>query len=624
MASNIYWADDYVRKQSSAKDAIGLIKSGQRIFIGSSCGEPQHLVKTLFEESHRLTGVEIVRLLTRESVPLTKIADESRGQNLTIRSFYSGSAKSRQLAKNIRFVTPINLSAVPRLFKSRDLPIQVALIQVSFPDDFGWMSLGISVDITLAAAQSADLVIAQVNPEMPRVLGRSFIHVNDVDVIVEHQENLLTLDKNPEMEAANVIAKYISHIVDDGSTIQVSPGVTNAATLLALSDKNDIGVHTQYITDEIMHLMSRGVITNRLKGFNDGKIVASGAIGSKEFYEFLDDNPSIEFHPSDYVNNQTIIAKHSKMVSMNVAMSMDLTGQIAADALSYNHFFGVTGFLDFVRGSAQAKDGKSIVMLPSTFGNQEKSRIVPMLEDTAVVVPRGDVYYVVSEFGAVNLFGKNIQERAIAMISIAHPKFRDELFHEAKKLGFIGSDQKLNESIRGVYPVHLEETFFINGEKIVARPVKPVDGRRIQQHFYNMDKNDIGARFFHDKTNFATDESKGFYNIDYVNDLTILLLTGEFGFREVIGIGQYLRTPKTNVAEIAFSVSKEFQGKGLGKALLLKLLEAALENGISGMMAYTSPENRGMKKLFGQLPYVMKSSREEDMLLLSCRFDEPK
>ncbi|VEN74614.1 Acetyl-CoA hydrolase [Candidatus Desulfarcum epimagneticum] len=627
MAFKHCWADDYVAKRASADEAAGMIRSGQRVFIGSCCGEPQRLVRALFEQSHRFTGVEIIRILTLETSgisPLMSVADKTHGQNLTIRSLYSGSLKTRKLSRDIRFATPVNLSAVPRLFKSRDLPIQAALIQASPPDDFGWMSLGVSVDITLAAAQSADRVIVQVNPRMPRTLGRSFIHVDDVDVIVEHEEALLSPGEPPDMESANVIAQYIANLVEDGATIQVCPGVTHAATLLALSEKNDIGIHTQHVTDHIMRLMARGVITNRRKGLNEGKLVASGAMGSRELYEFLNDNPSIELHPSNYVNDPAVISRHRDMASMNVAMSMDLTGQAAVDAFSYNQFFGATGLLDFVRGAAQAKGGKSILMLPATYEKGKKSRIVPTLNDTAVVVPRVDVHYVVSEFGAVNLFGKSMRERAMAMISIADPAFRDELFDKAKELGLIGAGRRLGESIRGVYPVHLEETILVDGMKVVARPVKPVDERRIQQHFYDLDKNDIVARFFHEKTNFVTEESESVYRVDYVNDITIVLVTGEFGFGKVIGIGQCLRDPRTHVGEIAFSVSKPFQGKGLGKTLLFKLLKAAKENGFTGMIAYTTPGNKGMRRLFNLLPFTVKTSREDDMLLLSCSFDEPR
>jgi acyl-CoA hydrolase/GNAT superfamily N-acetyltransferase len=618
-----YWADTYIEKQRSAKDAISLIKGGQRVFIGSSCGEPQHLVKAFSESSSFFTDIEIVRLMTLESVPLTLIATKTKSQSVNIRSFYLGSAKTKSFAENKRFITPINLSAIPLLFKSRRLPIHVALIQTSPPDDFGWMSLGVSVDITMAAALSADLVIAQVNSKMPRVMGQTFIHANDVDVVVEYDEDLITLGKPPETDAANTIGKQIARLIDDGSTIQIGLGSTSEATLFALSNKNDLGVHSRYITDDLMHLFSKGVITNKKKGLNDGKMVASGAIGSHLLYEFLHDNPAIDFHPADYVNSPRIISQHNKMVSMNVAMAMDLTGQMAADAMPFNHFSGVTGTADFVRGAGQAKDGKAILMMTATSDKGTKSRIVPFLDDTAVVIPRADVHYVVTEFGAVNLFGKSLQERAMAMISIAHPDFRDELFFEAKKMGLLGEERTLTESIHGVYPIKLEEIIRIDDEEITIRPAKPVDERRIQEHFYNLDKSDIVSRFFQEKSSFIRDDLKHILQVDYVKDLTVLALVGEFGFGKVVAVGEYLFDPARNMAEVAFSVSKAYQGKKLGRILMKKLAEAARENGISGLMAYTASDNQGMIRLFKTLPYKVKTVFDEDMVVLSCKFDEP-
>jgi len=459
---------------------------------------------------------------------------------------------------------------------------------------------------------------------MPRVLGQSFIHVNDVNVFVEHDEELLTIGEAPELESANTIGSIIARLIEDGSTIQIGLGTTSQAVFTGMSDKNDLGVHTQYLTDDIMHLISRGVVTNRKKGFNEGKLVASSAIGSKDLYEFMHDNPALDFHPSDYVNNPGIISRHNKMVSMNVALAMDLTGQVAADALPHNHYTGVTGMLDFIRGAAQAEGGKSIIMLISTSRDGKKSRIVPVL-DTAVVVPRGDAHYVVTEFGAVNLFGKSLQERARAMISIAHPDFRNELFYEAKKIGLLSETRTLKESIKhGIYPFKLEETIKIKEQEVTIRPAKPVDERRIQEHFYNLDKKDIVSRFFHEKRSFVREEAEGVSQIDYIKDLTIVAVVGEFGFGTVVGIGEYLLEPSKNIAEVAFSISKEFQGKGLGKILLKKLCMAARENGIAGLVAYTSPGNKFMIKLFNTLPFKTKTFFDGDMLSLTCRFDEVK
>ncbi|MCD4677274.1 MAG: GNAT family N-acetyltransferase [Desulfobacula sp.] len=624
MQKTSYWADSYVQKLTSAKKALQHIQPGQRVFIGSSCGEPQHLVQELSDASTRFTDLEIVRLLCIESGPLTLVANRSHSQQFNIRSFYLGSGSPKKIHRYKRFTTPINLSQIPHLFKSRMMPLNAALIQASPPDDFGWMSLGVSVDITLAACESADIVICQTNPNMPRVLGRSFIHVNDVDHIVEHEEELLTIKPLPELETANIIAKHISRLIGDGSTLQTSLGVTSEALMLCLSEKNDLGVHSQYLSDGLMRLFAMGVITNKRKGFNDGKLVAGSAVGSNLLYEFIDDNPSIEFHPSDYINNPSIIARHNAMVSLNTAMAIDLTGQVAADALPYNNYTGINGLLDFTRGAAMSDGGKSILMMTATADHGKKSRIIPNLYDIAVVVPRGDVQFVATEYGVVNLFGKTLQERAMALISIAHPNFRDELFSKAKELDLIDIDRKFKQAIKGVYPLKYEETITINGIPIMFRPAKPIDERGIQEHYYTMNRGDIVSRFFHEKKSFVHDQIDTTFEIDYINDLTIVATIGEIGFEKIIAVGEYFRNSIINMAEIAFSVSREYQGMGIAQTLQRKLARAATDNGIKGLVAYTSPENKGMIKLFYKLPYIIKSEKEDDMIILNCLFSKPK
>lgn len=619
-----YWPDEYLQKRTTAKEAIGRISAGQRVFIGTACGEPQHLVRELAAQAGNFTDLEIIRLQSLETVPLSLIASRSRSHSFSIRSFYTGSTMPEALASTRRFSIPINLSTVPHLFQTRQIPIHVALVQVSPPDDFGWMSLGVSVDITLSAALSADLLIVQVNPRMPRVLGHSFLHVNDADLIVEHEEELITIPEPPRADIAKIIASHVSKLVEDGSTIQLGIGELPQAAMEALSEKNDLGIHTQVLTEGIMELVSRGVVTNRKKGLNEGKIVASHAIGSSNLYEFLHDNPSIEFHPSDYVNSPAVIAGHNKMISLNMASYMDLTGQVAVDAQPENYFSGVTGMLDFIRGAAMAPHGKSILIVPSTRGGKT-SRIVPVLhENMAVVVPRSDVYYVVSEYGVVNLYGKSLEERAIALISLAHPDFRDELFSQAKELGLIETERTMKQSIHAVYPIKVEERIRIDGTDVMIRPIKPVDERRLQEHFYNLDRDDVVSRFFHKKTTFVRDDVATMYQIDYVKEMTIVAVVGEFGFGRVIAVGGYVLEPKRNMAEVAFSVSKDWQRKGLSKTIMGKLAEVARENGIAGLMAYTSMNNKSMVGLFKSLPYAVRTSYQEDMLFMECMFDQPK
>ena len=623
MAKATYWADSYVDKLCTAQEALKHIRPGQRVFIGSSCAEPQHLVKALSDISARFTDLEIVRLLSIESGPLTLIANTSHSQQFKIRAFYLGSCGHSIIKKNQRFITPANLSQIPHLFKSGLMPLNAALIQATPPDDFGWMSLGISVDINLSACETADIVICQINSKMPRVLGRSFIHVNDVDFIVEHEDPLLTIQPLPEDESFNIIAKHISRLIEDGSTIQTSLGLTTEAIMTALSDKNDIGIHSQYLSDAMMHLFSIGVITNKKKDFNNGKLVAGAAVGSSLLYEFLDDNPSIEFYPSDYINNPGIIGRHNKMVTLNTAMAIDLTGQVAADALPLNNYTGINGLLDFTRGAAMSKGGKSILMMTS-MNHGKKSRIVPLLTEHAVVVPRGDVQFVATEYGLVNLFGKTLQERVMALVSIAHPDFRDELFTAAKEMGLIDGDRKFKQAIKGVYPLKYEETIVIKDIPITFRPAKPVDERFIQEHYYTMNPGDIVSRFFHVKKSFAHDQIDTTYEIDYINDLTIVATIGELGFEKIIAVGEYFRNTIINMAEVAYSVSKEYQGMGIADILQKKLIQAAIDNGIKGLIAYTSPQNKAMINLFHKQPYKVTTEKNEDMLILSCVFSESK
>ncbi|MFW2368647.1 MAG: GNAT family N-acetyltransferase [Desulforhopalus sp.] len=622
MKESGYWADNYQRNKLSVEDAIAKIHSGQRIFIGSSCGEPQRLVKGLADASLNFTDLEIVRMFSGETTSLSKIAEKSKSQNLNIRSFYLGSANSQSFKGDLRFITPINLSDVHKLIKSRMLPIQVALIQVSPPDDFGWMSLGISVDVTASAASGADLVIAQVNRKMPRVLGRSSIHVNDIDYFVEHDEPLIEIGTYPDVESAGTMARYVSRLVDDGSTMQMSLGGTSSANIQALMEKNDLGIHTQYVTNTIMQLTAMGVVTNKRKGFNTGKIICSNAIGNQDLYDLLDLNTAVEFHPSKYVNDPRKIAKNRKMVAMNTARQIDLTGQVAADALPFNNFSGVTGILDFFRGASMSKKGKSILMLTSTRQSKKESRIVPMLENTAVVVPRSEVQYVVTEYGSVNLFGKSIQERTTALISIAHPDFRDWLFDEAKELGLLGPERSLREEMHSIYPLGLEETREIGRKKITFRPVKPTDERIIQEHYYQLDTTDVISRFFHEKKSFVSKQIERTFIIDYHKDLTIVAVVGQPGFEKILALGEYYLNPETKTAEIAFSVEKEWQGKGLSSIVIRKLAEAAKSNGIKGLTAYTSKENTRMVKLFRTLNYEVKTKSQGDMIYLEAAFNE--
>jgi acyl-CoA hydrolase/GNAT superfamily N-acetyltransferase len=609
--------------KKTGPQAIAAIRPGQRVFIGSGCGEPQHLVNTLLDRASGFADLEIVRLLSLESSLVAMMAEESHDRIFNVRSIYLGSGQTRSLKANRRFITPIPLSAVPRIFRDGLLPLDFALVQVTPPDAYGWMNLGISVDVTLAAAQSAVHVTAQVNPRMPRVPGHGFIHVDQVDAIVEAEEDLLSVYAFPEYEASKPLAHLAAGLVEDGATLHLGMGTASHAVARALAAKNDLGIHTEILTDDILELAFQGVVTNKYKGRNYGKMVAGSAIGTEELYRGLNDNPAVEFRPSDYVNHPAVIARHSQMTSICVARTIDLTGQVLADALPQNHFSGVTGMLDFVMGAHMARGGRSIILVPALSRDGRTSRIITELETGSVVIPRGYVSYVVSEFGVVNLFGKNMEERAMAMISLAHPDYREVLFTQAKEQGLIDRRRSLKESLFGVYPQRMEETRRYEGRKVVYRPTKPSDNRMIQEHFYQMDDKDVEMRFFNLRRHFYREEMENMSQVDYVKNLSIVAVTGEIGFERIVGLGGYFLEHGTT-AEVAFSITKDWQGKGIGSVILLKLAEAARENGISTLTAYTLPSNRGMIKLFKKLPYATKTAFEEDTVVLTCQFGEPE
>ena len=617
------WVDRYKSKILSAEAAIAKIVSGKRVFIGSSCGEPQHLVKTLLDQTMRYSDLELVHLHSLEGSIMGLIDEETQGYKFQVRSIYQGSGLSRSLVANKRFLTPINLYQVPQLFSQRRLPLHFALIQVSPPDHRGWMNLGISVDITLAAAMAAEVVIAQVNSRMPRVPGYGMIHVDEVDCIVEKDEEILTSLPLPELLETERVAQLLANLIDDGSTLQIAPGLPTRALMLALGRKNDLGVHTQTMTDALMELHGSGVITNRRKGMNEGKLVASAAIGSRRLYDYLADNAAVEFRPSDYVNHPGIIAQHHQMVAVNLATVVDLKGQVAADALPQTHFSGVTGMIDFVRGASLSPNGKSIIVVSSRTADGKFSTIVPELPAGVAVVSPGDVSWVVSENGAVNLFGKNNQERAMAMISLAHPNDREELFAKAKELNLIGTATTLNESLYGTYPGWMEEKKQYGDREVIIRPAKTSDLRLIQEHFYEMEVKDVESRFFGYRKKFSRVDVSTMYQVDYRHNFSIVAFTGDESFGKIVGVGVYLAEEGSDTPEVAFTVSKEWQGKGIAGVLMRKIVEAALENGFSGLLAITKVSNNSMIRLFKKLPYAITSSYEDGLVNLKCRFDQP-
>ncbi len=588
------------------------IHGGDRIFIGTGCGKPSYLVKELVSYTKKnpkaFTDAEVLHVWTLGVAPYVSQEFE---MNFRHNAFFIGDNTRGAVNEGMADYTPIFLSEVPQLFRRKIVSVDIALVQLSYPDKHGYMSYGISVDIVKSAVENADIVIAQINKNMPRVLGDSFINIEDVDFVIPYDEELLEYKTDAADEQAKAIGKNIARLVEDGSTIQVGYGNIPDAVVASLRNKKNLGVHTELLTDGVVKLIKEGIVTNSEKTIHRGKTVASFCMGSRETYRFIDNNPEFEFHPIEYTNNPMVIAKNKKMTAINTALEIDLTGQVTAESLGHEFYSGIGGQADFMRGAAMSDGGKSIIALPSTAKDGKVSRIVPFLKEGAgVTLTRGDVRYVVTEYGIAYLHGKNIRERAISLISIAHPKFREWLLEEAKKYNLVYRDQILVEGEGGIYPANLEKYVKIkDGTTVMLRPIKPSDEDLIKEFFYKLSDETIYKRFMGVKKYLPRQQLHELANVDYSKNMAIVAVIGNGEKEEILGIGRYGLDEDTNSAEVAFVVRDDWQGKGIGTELLKYLTTIAKKRGLYGFTADVFADNKPMLSLFEKFDkknYIME------------------
>ncbi len=425
------WLERYQARRTTADKAVKAINSGDRIAVQPGCAVPTPLLEAMVGRADVLENVELVHILTMGELPYI---DPKYDGVFRHRALFIGANARRAVNEGRADAMAIFLGEMPALFRDGTLPIDVALIHVSPPDEHGFCSYGVDVGMIKAAAESAGTVIAMVNPKMPRALGDCFINVNKLTHIVEIERDIPEMPQfvfdpdDPTTHIPMKIGENIVSLIDDGATLQMGIGTIPDAVLHHLRGKRDLGVHTEMFSDGVVDLVEEGVITNERKTIHTGKMVAGFVLGTKKTFDFIDNNPIIEFRPTEYVNDVNVIARHDNMVAINSAIEVDITGQVCADSIGPRLYSGFGGQLDFIRGAARSKGGKPIITLPSTAKDDTISRIVPQLNPGAgVVTTRGDVHWVVTEYGAVNLHGKSFRERAEMLISVAHPKFRDEL-----------------------------------------------------------------------------------------------------------------------------------------------------------------------------------------------------
>lgn len=617
-----YWKQKYPDKFSPANVIFDKIHRGDTIFIGSACAEPQHLVHGMIKyvQAHpkAFFDAEVLHIRSLGVAPYTS---EKFRQNFRHNSFFIGDSTRSAVNSGVADYTPVFLSRVPDLFYRGLARVDVALIQTSPPDAHGYMSLGVSVDIVKAAAEVSPVVIAQVNSRMPRVHGDAFIHIDDIDYILPYDEPILEYSPRPDTEIAQRIGNYVARLIEDGDTIQVGYGSIPNAILANLADKKNLGIHTELLSDGIVDLMKKGVVDNSRKNIDRGKTIATFCMGKKETYDYINDNPVIEFKTIDYTNNPLIIAQMKNMVAINSALEIDLTGQVTAESIGRQFYSGIGGQADFMRGATLA-GGKTILTLSSTALSDTTSRIVPTLKEGAgATLIRGDVQYVVTEYGIAYLQGKNIRERAMELISIAHPKFQPWLIEEAKKAGFIYRDQAFIPGKRGEYPEHLETWRTTKkGEPILFRPVRISDEPLLKDFFYYLSDNSLYRRFISYRKDMPHERLQEFVVIDYTREMVILAVMGQEENEKVVAMGQYGINTGSHTAEIAFAVLDPYQDQGIGTELLSYLTYLAKRQGLLGFTAEVLIGNKPMLRVFEKGGFDMERSKSEGVYELKMAF----
>ena len=596
-----YWKRKYPEKFASEDVIFSHIHRGNTIFIGSACAEPQYLIQRLIRyvesKPHAFFDAEIIHVRTLGVAPYT---EEKFKQNFRHNSFFIGDTTRDAVNSGQADYTPILLSKLPSLFYRGLVRVDVALIQTSLPDRHGHLSLGVSLDIVKAAVENASYVVAQMNNHMPRVHGDSFIYMDDIDFIIPYDEPLLEYSPESNLEITHRIGKNIARLVEDGDTIQIGYGAVTNAILENLSGKKHLGLHTELFSDGIVELMKKGAIDNTKKTINRGKSVATFCMGHKDTYDFIHDNPDIEFRTIDYTNNPLVIAQHENMVAINSALEIDLSGQATAESIGRVFYSGIGGQADFMRGAFLSRNGRAILALPSTAVGDSISRITPALKEGAgTTLIRGDIQYVVTEYGIAYIHGKSIRERAMDLIAIAHPKFRRWLVEEAKKAGLIYQDQAFIPGEKGRYPEELESFKTTKaGSKIFFRPIKISDEPLLKNFIYSLSDSSLYRRFISVRKDMPHERLQEFVVIDYTKEMAIVAMVGNEENQEIAGVGRYFIDECKHSAEVAFAVKDEYHNKGIGTELLAYLTYLAKRQGLLGFTADVLAENQPMLHVF--------------------------
>lgn len=601
------WKSSFNVNITSPENAVKQIKPGHRVFISTGCAQPTSLLNAMTSRASELSDVEIIQLLALGDIPYLK---KSLSASFKVNSFFISESIRDSIRQGLGDYTPIMLSDVPRLLGKGQMPLDVSLIQVSPPDGEGMCSLGVSVDVAKAAVENSRVVIAQVNEQMPRTNGDSLINIYEIDVVVPTNEPLIEVPRVEIEEEKQRICEYVCALIESGSTIQLGMGETPQLCMEYLKDKKDLGIHSEMISDRIVDLVKSGAVNGKRKSLDQGKIVVSFCMGTKKLYDFIHNNPAFSFRRTEYVNDPMVIGQQNKMVAVNTAIQIDLTGQVCADSLGTQFFSGIGGQADFNRGANRSGNGKSIIALPSTAKGGTISRIVPHLNlGAGVVTTRGDVQYVVTEYGTAYLHGKSIQERAMALISIAHPEYRAELLKKAIEYRYVVPDLAEVEGKLFVSPGELTTSLLLeDGTRIKFRPIHPTDAGRMRDLFYKLSEGTIYYRFGWNVKQLPQKQIQNFVYIDHRNEVAIVGTIPEASGEEIIAFSGYYLDKKTNRAEVALVVQDEWQNRGIGTFMLKYLAGIAQKDGIRGFTAEIHTTNRKMQAVMHKLRGKVEST----------------
>jgi len=581
-------------KLSTPEKALSIIKSGDRIFIGTACATPRMLIQKLESMHNLLFDLKLIHFLTDGSI---LIENGSPKTNFQHKVYFVGTDTLEAVKQGKAEYIPISIVQLADLIKKDLIEFDLAIIQVSLPDEHGYVSLGVSVDVTKLAVLKAKKVIAELNPNMPYTLGDSIIPLDRIDHLVEVDTPVIEYLHEPIDEVAKKIARYVARIISDNSTLNIGLGRIPNHMLKYLTNRKNLGIHSDVITDSVIDLIEQGVITGNKKTNHQGQVVTSYCMGTGRLYNFVHRNPRFAFYPIDYVCQPEILAGNNQMVSVSQAFAIDLTGQVCADQFNGVFYGGVSAQPELIRGTASSKGGKPIICLSSTTDDKRESRIRPLLlEGEGVTISRSDVHYVITEYGYAYLFGKSIQERALSLIEIAHPSFRAWLLEEGKRLGYIRRDQILRSTV--AYPEEEErEVELKKGQKVLIRPTKASDVQGLQDIFYHLKPKDIFTRFFIHLKSFTASKAQHLCNVDYEQEMAFLAITGDRDRGMVIGSSCYFVDPTDNLAEVAYMIRPEWQNLGVGTALQKRMTEYAKSRGLRGFKATILVENVKMQRL---------------------------